>query len=142
MYLIDLQHDYFERNNTHENNVKWNTLYKGVSKCVKLFIKLHQTSEFDDLFDTFELPIKLIFFGKIKKEEKISVWWGLMASKLFIKLNWLIKPNFLVWWQFFAFESNYIKLIAKKHRAECKTQTLEGFWNVLVVRFLSFECFY
>ena len=41
-----------------------NEKVKGVGKCVKLLIKLHQTSEFDELFDTFELTIKLVFLEK------------------------------------------------------------------------------
>ena len=42
---------------------------KRSNKCVKLFIKLHQTGEFDEKFDAFELIIKHDFFRKIKKEK-------------------------------------------------------------------------
>ena len=48
--------------------------HKAVGKCIKLFIKLHQTSEFDEQFDTFELIIKLtFFFEKLKKKKKSSL---------------------------------------------------------------------
>ena len=38
---------------------------------VKLFIKLHQTGEFDEKFDAFELIIKHDFFKKLKKKKSI-----------------------------------------------------------------------
>ena len=44
-------------------------LDKGGGKCVKIFIKIHQTLNFDENFDAFDMGVKI---EKYQKDEKIE----------------------------------------------------------------------
>ena len=42
---------------------------EGGGKCVKIFIKIHQTLNFDENFDAFDMGVKI---EKYQKDEKIE----------------------------------------------------------------------